>query len=40
MYVDNLESFGAAFQEHAAELMADIPNFTNIKPIIELEETV
>jgi len=40
MYVDNLESFGAEFQEHAAALMADIPNFTNIQPVIELDEAV
>lgn len=40
MYVDNLESFGVAFQEHAPGLMADIANFTTIQPIIELEEIV
>lgn len=38
MYFASLESFGAAFQEHAGALMADIANFTNVQPVVEVEE--
>jgi uncharacterized protein (TIGR02118 family) len=40
MYFDNLEVLSVAFQEHSAGLMEDLPNFTNIRPVIELEEVV
>lgn len=40
MYFDSLESVGSALQEHAPALMGDIPNFTNIQPVVELEESV
>jgi len=37
MYFDSPESFNEAFQDHAANIMADIPNYTNLQPVIELE---
>ena len=35
---DNVESFQQALEAHAAEIMGDIPNFTNINPVIQIEE--
>lgn len=35
---DSLESFEKAFGPHAAEAMADIPNYTNAKPIVQISE--
>jgi hypothetical protein len=37
MYFDSPESFNTAFGAHAAGIMADIPKYTNIQPVIELE---
>ena len=31
-------AFGKAFGPHATEIMADIPNFTNAKPVIQISE--
>ena len=39
MYFDGMESL-AVVGEHAATLMADVPNYTNIQPILEVEEEV
>ena len=33
---DSLEDFQAAFGPHAATFMADIPNYTNIQPVIQI----
>ena len=35
---DSVEAFEQALDAHAAEIMGDIPNFTNINPIIQIEE--
>lgn len=35
---DSVAAFQAAFKAHAPELMADIPNYTSIEPIIQLSE--
>jgi len=37
-YFDSLEDFMAAFMPHAAELQGDIANYTNIQPIIQINE--
>ncbi len=37
-YFDTLENFLAAFMPHAAELQGDIANYTNIQPIIQINE--
>lgn len=36
----NLADFQAAFGAAAAALMADIPNYTDIKPVIQISEIV
>lgn len=37
---DSVEDFMAAFMPHAAKLQGDMPNYTDIKPIIQLSEVV
>lgn len=36
---DTRAAFEAAASEHAAEIFADIPNFTDATPIVQLSET-
>jgi uncharacterized protein (TIGR02118 family) len=33
---DSVEDFGAAFTQHGAAIQADIPNYTNTQPIIQI----
>jgi uncharacterized protein (TIGR02118 family) len=35
---DSVEAFQASFGPHAPEIMADIPNYTNTLPIIQISE--
>jgi uncharacterized protein (TIGR02118 family) len=35
---DTVESFQVAFAPHAATIMADIPNYTALQPIIQISE--
>jgi uncharacterized protein (TIGR02118 family) len=38
LYFDSLEALQAAFEQHAAEIMADIPNYTEIAPVMQISE--
>ena len=38
LYFDSLESMQASFETHAAEIMADIPNYTDITPVMQISE--
>jgi uncharacterized protein (TIGR02118 family) len=38
LYFDSTEAFQAAFGPHAQAIMADIPNYTDIQPVIQLSE--
>jgi uncharacterized protein (TIGR02118 family) len=38
LYFDTAEAFQAAFGPHAQEIMADIPNYTDIQPTIQISE--
>jgi uncharacterized protein (TIGR02118 family) len=38
LYFDSVAEFQAAFGPHAATLMADIPNYTNVQPVIQISE--
>ena len=40
MYFDPLESFGQIFNPNADKLMKDIPNFTDIDPVVQISEVV
>jgi hypothetical protein len=33
-----VESFQISFGPHAGEIMADIPNYTNAEPVIQISE--
>jgi uncharacterized protein (TIGR02118 family) len=37
-YFETLEDFMSAFSPHAQELQGDIANYTNIEPIIQINE--
>ena len=40
IYCDSLASFQAGFGPHAAEIMADIANYTNVTPVVQISEVV
>lgn len=35
---DSVEAFQNAFGPHAGEILGDIPNYTNIEPIVQVSE--
>lgn len=37
---NSVESFQAAFAPHAGEIMGDIPNYTSVQPVIQINEVV
>jgi len=38
LYFDSVEGFQATFGQHASEIVQDIPNYTNVQPIIQISE--
>jgi uncharacterized protein (TIGR02118 family) len=38
LYFDSVADFQAAFALHAETIMADIPNYTNVQPVIQISE--
>jgi uncharacterized protein (TIGR02118 family) len=40
IFCDSVETFQAAFGPHAAEIMADIPNYTDLTPVIQISDVV
>jgi uncharacterized protein (TIGR02118 family) len=40
IYSDSVESFQAGFGPHAKEILADIPNYTDLSPVIQISEVV
>lgn len=38
LYFDSVAEFQSAFGPHAEAIMADIPNYTNIQPVIQVSE--
>jgi len=40
LHFESVESFQAAFGPHAQEIMADIPNYTDLPPQIQISEVV
>jgi uncharacterized protein (TIGR02118 family) len=35
---ESVDAFGKAFGPHASEILADIPNYTNVRPVIQIGE--
>jgi uncharacterized protein (TIGR02118 family) len=40
IYSDSLEAFQSGFGPHAAEIMADIANYTDLTPVMQISEVV
>src|SRR5262249_49828671 len=40
LYFDSIDAFQAAFAPHAQSILADIPNYTNTQPTIQVSEAV
>lgn len=40
LYFESMESFQNSFGPNAAEIMGDVPNFTNIEPRMQISEVV
>jgi uncharacterized protein (TIGR02118 family) len=38
LYFESLEVFQASFGPHTDEIVADVPNYTNIQPAVQLSE--
>lgn len=38
LYFDSTEAFQSAFGPHAETIMGDLPNFTNVEPVIQISE--
>jgi uncharacterized protein (TIGR02118 family) len=38
LYFDSTDAFQTAFDPHAHAILADIPNYTNTQPIIQISE--
>jgi len=40
LYCASLDAFQAGFGPHAAEIMGDIPNYSNQKPVLQFSDVV
>ncbi len=40
IFCDSVEAFRAGFGPHAQEILADIPNYTDLAPVIQISEVV
>ncbi|SNR59272.1 EthD family reductase [Lutibacter flavus] len=40
LYFTSIESFQNSFGPHAEKIMGDLPNFTNINPVIQISEVM
>lgn len=40
VHAESAEAFMAAFGPHAKQIMGDVPNFTDIKPLAQISEVV
>jgi uncharacterized protein (TIGR02118 family) len=38
LYFDSTDAFQAAFAPHAQAILADIPNYTNVQPTIQISD--
>jgi len=40
LYFDTMDSFQNSFGPNAAQIMADVPNYTNIEPVVQLSKAM
>ena len=40
LYFESVEAFETAFAPHAAEIQGDIPNYTKIRPVLQISEVL
>ena len=40
LFFDSVDDFQTSFGPHTAEIMGDIPNYTDITPVIQISEVV
>ncbi len=40
IYSESVEAFQSSFGPHAKEILADIPNYTDIQPVMQVSEVV
>jgi len=40
IFCDSVESFQASFGPHTKEIMADIANYTDLRPVIQISDVV
>jgi uncharacterized protein (TIGR02118 family) len=40
IFCDSVEAFQAGFGPHSKEILADIPNYTDLQPLIQISEVV
>jgi uncharacterized protein (TIGR02118 family) len=40
IYCDSVEAFNSAFAPHAKEILADIQNYTDLSPVMQISEVV
>jgi len=40
LFVDSVAAFQAGFGPHAEKIMGDIPNYTNLTPVIQMSEVL
>lgn len=40
LFFETVEAFQAAFAPHAEVIMADIPNYTNVQPVIQISKVL
>ncbi len=40
IFCDSVQAFQAAFGPHAQDIMADIPHYTDLEPLIQISEVV
>jgi uncharacterized protein (TIGR02118 family) len=40
IYCESVEAFQSGFGPHAKEIAADLPNYTNVAPVVQISEVV
>ena len=38
LYFDTIEAFQSSFGPHAAAIMADVPNYTDVAPVVQVSD--